>query len=78
MLNSTDANMDTDTRVITILGTIIYLSGFLGNLLSLIIFLPIDTRRVSTGLLFLCLTISNNIHLLTLFVEFIDAAYRGK
>ena len=74
MVNSTQ----TDTTVIAVIGTIIYLGGFLGNLLSLTIFVPTEIRRVSTGFLFLCLTISNNIHLLALFVEFLEVAYRGK
>ncbi|CAF1257118.1 unnamed protein product [Rotaria sordida] len=58
-----------------ILGTIVYLGGLIGNFLSLTIFIRIEIRRVSTGLLFLILTISNNIQLLTLIVEFIDIAY---
>jgi hypothetical protein len=74
MFNSTE----NDTTAITVLGTIIYFGGFLGNLLSLVIFLPTEIRRVSTGFLFLCLTISNNIHLLTLLFEFLDVAYHGK
>ncbi|CAF3544789.1 unnamed protein product [Rotaria sp. Silwood1] len=58
-----------------ILGTIFYIGGFIGNLLSLTIFIRTEIRRVSTGLLFLLLTISNSIQLLTLIVEFIDVAY---
>ena len=75
MLNRIESIGGTVTAV---LGTIIYVAGFLGNLLSLTIFIPLRIRRVSTGLLFLCLTISNNIHLLTLFIEFLDTAYDGK
>lgn len=75
MLNRTES---TSEKVIAILGTIIYIAGFLGNFLSLTIFIPLRIRRVSTGLLFLCLTISNNIHLLTLFIEFLDTAYESK
>lgn len=74
MLNSTESG----TEVIAIIGTVIYAGGFLGNLLSLTIFIPLRIRRVSTGLLFLCLTISNNIHLITLFVEFLDTAFQSK
>ena len=75
MFNSTT---ESDTTVIAILGTMIYVAGFLGNFLSLTIFLPLRIRRVSTGLLFLCLTISNNLHLFTLLIEFLDTTYHSK
>ena len=44
--------------------------GFIGNLLALVVFSSLDDfRKISTGLLFLCLTISNFIHLSTLTFE---------
>ena len=46
--------------------------GFIGNLLSLIIFFSQqEFRTVSTGVLFLLMTISNTIHLWTLTTEFL-------
>jgi hypothetical protein len=79
MSNTTfDRSTKEYTTITAILGTIVYVGGFIGNLLSLIIFIRIEIRRVSTGLLFLFLTISNTIHLLTLTVEFIDVVYNGK
>jgi hypothetical protein len=70
-----DNSINTETAII---GTIVYIGGFIGNLLSLTIFIRIEIRRVSTGLLFLFLTISNSIQLLALLIEFIDVAYNGK
>ena len=70
-----DNSIKIDTAII---GTIVYIGGFIGNLLSLTIFIRIEIRRVSTGLLFLFLTISNSILLLALLIEFIDVAYNGK
>jgi hypothetical protein len=79
MSNTTfDRSTKEATTITAILGTIVYMGGFIGNLLSLIIFIRTEIRRVSTGLLFLFLTISNTIHLLTLTVEFIDVVYNGK
>jgi hypothetical protein len=79
MSNTTfDRSTKEATTITAILGTIVYVGGFTGNLLSLIIFIRIEIRRVSTGLLFLFLTISNTIHLLTLTVEFMDVVYNGK
>jgi hypothetical protein len=79
MLNVTeDSATEEEIAITAILGTIVYLGGFIGNLLSLTIFLRNEIRRVSTGLLFLLLTISNTVLLLTLVVEFIDVAYNGK
>ncbi len=79
MLNVTeDSATEEEIAITAILGTIVYLGGFIGNLLSLTIFLRTEIRRVSTGLLFLLLTISNTVQLLTLVVEFIDVAYNGK
>jgi len=79
MLNVTeDSATEEEIAITAILGTIVYLGGFIGNLLSLTIFLRAEIRRVSTGLLFLLLTISNTVQLLTLVVEFIDVAYNGK
>ncbi len=46
--------------------------GFIGNLLSLIIFCSLDEfRKISTGFFFLLLTISNSFHLWTLTTEFL-------
>jgi hypothetical protein len=46
--------------------------GFIGNLLSLIIFFSQEEfRNVSTGVLFLLMTISNTVHLWTLTTEFL-------
>ncbi|CAF3101327.1 unnamed protein product [Rotaria sp. Silwood2] len=46
--------------------------GFLGNLLSLIIFFSQEEfRKVSTGVLFILMTFSNTIHLWTLTTEFL-------
>ncbi|CAF3611288.1 unnamed protein product, partial [Rotaria sp. Silwood2] len=79
MSNSTSRGLTKQEIAIpAILGTIVYIGGFIGNLLSLTIFIRTEIRRVSTGLLFLLLTISNSILLLTLIVEFIDVAYNGK
>ncbi|CAF4110838.1 unnamed protein product [Rotaria sp. Silwood2] len=76
MSNSTSRGLTKQEIAIpAILGTIVYIGGFIGNLLSLTIFIRTEIRRVSTGLLFLLLTISNSILLLTLIVEFIDVAY---
>ncbi|CAF1533226.1 unnamed protein product [Rotaria sordida] len=51
---------------------ITYGLGFIGNLLSLIIFFSQDEfRNVSTGILFLLMTLSNTIHLWTLTTEFL-------
>ncbi len=48
--------------------------GFIGNLLSLIIFFSQkEFRHVSTGVLFLIMTISNTIHLWTLTTEFLTS-----
>ncbi len=54
---------------------VIYLNsyglGFLGNLLSFIIFYSLDEfRKISTGFFFLLSTISNSFHLWTLITEF--------
>ena len=80
MSNSTGHHTDMSKEKVTlaVAGTVIYIGGFAGNLLSLIIFTPVKIRRVSTGLLFLVLTLSNNIQLLALFVEFLDFTYGGK
>lgn len=79
MLNSTTLSLTGEAIARTaILGTIVYIGGLIGNLLSLTIFVRTEIRRVSTGILFLFLTISNTIQLITLTLEFIDAAYNGK
>ena len=47
--------------------------GFLGNVLSFIIFYSLEEfRRISTGLLFILTTIFNTIHLWTLTIEFLS------
>ncbi|CAM4966437.1 unnamed protein product [Rotaria socialis] len=77
MPNSTsDSLTQEEIAIPAILGIIVYVGGFIGNLLSLVIFIRTEIRRVSTGVLFLFLTISNTIQLLTLTVEFIDVAYK--
>ena len=80
MSNSTGyhTDMSKERVALAVIGTLIYIGGFVGNLLSLIIFVPIKIRRVSTGLLFLLLTLSNNMQLLTLFIEFLEFTYEGK
>jgi hypothetical protein len=79
MTNSTvDSQTEEEIALTAILGTMVYLGGLIGNLLSLMIFIRIEIRRVSTGLLFLFLTISNSLQLLTLIIEFIDVVYNGK
>jgi hypothetical protein len=46
--------------------------GFIGNLFALIIFSSLlEFRRISTGILFLLMTISNFFHLCTLAIEFL-------
>ncbi|CAF1259186.1 unnamed protein product [Rotaria sordida] len=51
---------------------ITYGLGFIGNILSLIIFFSQEEfRHVSTGVLFILMTLSNNIHLWTLITEFL-------
>ncbi|CAF1080195.1 unnamed protein product [Adineta ricciae] len=75
-MNSTEYPVTEEEIAYTaILGTIVYIGGFIGNFLSLTIFVREDIRHVSTGLLFLFLTISNSFQLLTLTIEFIDVAY---
>ena len=78
-MNSTENPVTEEEIAYTaILGTIVYIGGFIGNILSLTIFVREEIRRVSTGLLFLFLTISNSFQLLTLTIEFIDVAYKSK
>jgi hypothetical protein len=55
-----------------VIGTVIYVAGFIGNFFSLILFIQKELRQVSTGLLFLLLNIISTIHLLSLVVEFLD------
>ncbi|UJR14643.1 hypothetical protein I4U23_001636 [Adineta vaga] len=53
---------------------LVYLLGFIGNLFALIIFASLaDFRKISTGVLFLLMTISNFFHLWTLATESIAA-----
>ncbi|CAF3248366.1 unnamed protein product [Rotaria socialis] len=54
-----------------VLGVLIYTAGFIGNFLSLFIFMQKEVRKVSTGLIFLLLAIFSTIHLFSLIVEFI-------
>ncbi|UJR14642.1 hypothetical protein I4U23_001635 [Adineta vaga] len=75
-MNSTEDTVTKEEIAYTaIFGTIVYIGGFIGNFLSLTIFIRADIRHVSTGLLFLFLTISNSFHLLTLTIEFIEVSY---
>ncbi|UJR32106.1 hypothetical protein I4U23_019574 [Adineta vaga] len=56
----------------TISACLAYGFGFLGNLLSLVVFYSQDEfRKISTGLLFLLITIANFFHLWTLTTEFL-------
>ena len=57
-------------------GVLIYVAGFIGNFLSLILFLQKELRQVSTGLIFLLLNIFCTIHLLSLVIEFFDSIFQ--
>ncbi|UJR25391.1 hypothetical protein I4U23_006739 [Adineta vaga] len=64
-------------RMITaILGIMVYSTGFIGNFLSLLLFIQKDFRQVSTGLIFLLLNIVSTIHLFSLIVEYVDSIYQ--
>lgn len=69
------STMDALQIYTTVIGTFIYVAGFIGNFLAFLIFIQKELRQVSTGLLFLLLNIANSIHLLTLIFEFIDSLY---
>lgn len=59
-----------------VLGCIVYATGFVGNFLSLLLFIQKELRQVSTGLIFLLLNIFSTIHLLSLIVEFFDSIFK--
>ncbi|CAF0755928.1 unnamed protein product [Didymodactylos carnosus] len=61
--------------VTSICGGIIYIGGFFGNILSFSIFVQKNVRNLSTGLLFLILTILNTIHLYTLVIDYFHLVY---
>ncbi|CAF1214505.1 unnamed protein product [Adineta ricciae] len=85
MSTTTDPSDSLDTSIIYIRSSIVILIwfeivtacllyglGFLGNILSLIIFYSLgEFRRISTGYFFLLTTISNSFHLWTLSTEFL-------
>ncbi|CAF3424360.1 unnamed protein product [Rotaria sp. Silwood1] len=58
-----------------VIGTLIYIAGFIGNFFASLLFVQKELRQVSTGLLFLLLTITNTIHLLSLIFEFVDSLF---
>ncbi|CAF2425837.1 unnamed protein product [Rotaria sp. Silwood2] len=58
-----------------VIGTLIYIAGFMGNFFASLLFVQKELRQVSTGLLFLLLNITNTIHLLSLIFEFIDSLF---
>ena len=59
-----------------VLGISVYVAGFSGNFLSLLLFVQKELRQVSTGLIFLLLNIFSTIHLLSLIVEFLDSIFQ--
>ncbi|CAF1265201.1 unnamed protein product [Adineta steineri] len=60
----------------TVLGILVYSTGFIGNFLSLLLFIQKELRQVSTGLTFLLLNIFSTIHLLSLLVEYLDTVFQ--
>ncbi|CAF0729731.1 unnamed protein product [Rotaria sp. Silwood1] len=58
-----------------VLGVLIYVAGFIGNLLSFLLFIQKELRQVSTGLIFLLLNIFSTIHLLSLIFEFLSSIF---
>ncbi|CAF1064459.1 unnamed protein product [Rotaria magnacalcarata] len=67
--------MNPVNTVIATIGALVYTAGFIGNFFSLLLFTQKELRQVSTGLLFLLLSITNTIHLLSLLFEFIDSLF---
>lgn len=66
-----------DLRISTaVLGTLVYIAGFIGNFLSFLLFAQKELRQVSTGLIFLLLNVFSTIHLLSLIVEFLDSIFQ--
>lgn len=64
-------------RLITaVLGVLVYIAGFIGNFLSLLLFIQKELRQVSTGFIFLLLNIFSTIYLLSLVVEFFDSIFQ--
>ena len=59
-----------------VLGIAVYSIGFIGNFLSLLLFIQKQLRQVSTGLIFLLLNIFSTIHLISLMVEFINSIFQ--
>ena len=59
-----------------VLGILVYVAGFIGNFLSLLLFIQKELNQVSTGLIFLLLNIFSTIHLLSLVVEFLDSVFQ--
>jgi hypothetical protein len=59
-----------------VLGILAYIAGFIGNFLSLLLFIQKELRHVSTGFIFLLLNIFSTIQLLSLVVEFLDSIFQ--
>mgnify|MGYP001073037534 CR=1 FL=1 len=59
-----------------VLGILVYVAGFLGNLLSLLVFIQKEFRQGSTSLIFLLLNIFSTIHLVSLSIEFLDSIFQ--
>ncbi|CAF0744763.1 unnamed protein product [Adineta ricciae] len=73
-MNQTETNLSLVVlaRFEIVAACIIYGFGFIGNLFALIVFSSLlEFRRISTGILFLLMTISNFFHLWTLTIGFI-------
>ncbi|CAF1214524.1 unnamed protein product [Adineta ricciae] len=66
------SSLDTAIWIATVGACFAYGLGFFGNLLSLVVFYSQEEfRKISTGLLFLLITIANLFHLWTLLTEFL-------
>jgi hypothetical protein len=76
-VNGTTSNSARILHIITaFLGILVYIAGFIGNVLSLLLFRQKELRQVSTGLIFLLLNIFGTIHLLSLIIEFLDRIFQ--